>query len=557
LDAVERLPTPSAIVQQSSDHACTYVPIDPCQPVVAAIRLAIRERIPLAFIDRESRDFPLIQAILPDSYALKGLSLERFLAALLPVLPRPESDGLADQRIRRMAFELHRLELEFERTLFVCAVTDWPWIREAYMERQPYPQHENYFSPISTHDVNPKSLVFFLGELPFITALHERSRITLEPDDQLPIEGVKELLLAARQRWQAARDDGGDWLGPQYLQTFLQYVRNLTLLGRRLSPDMYSLVTAAKQIGGDAFARALLETARDYPVPYESNGLPPLTMSIGRANVPGLGIMHMTSRLPGPTVQWRSCELRPESERINKKRWLMLWNPFSQCSWPPEDVRIESFQQHVRDQARALMGQDLARSEKFTTSVKDGLDIRETLRHWNTGEIYVKENPPTRGGLEVVVILFDAHPNPEKYPWQTTWSAEHAEESTIGFFATNFLEDPIGPGIARAKYGGVLFVFPPRDFPDIWIDPRLPRKGPLDDRLIAAAVFHSRQPHIAVVSPKPLKSSWKTMAKRRGKRLVHLPLSRFSGRLLDRLRTVHVLNGKEIRSYAARFIVDG
>jgi hypothetical protein len=31
-------------------------------------------------------------------------------------------------------------------------------------------------------------------------------------------------------------------------------------------------------------------------------------------------------------------------------------------------------------------------------------------------------------------------------------------------------------------------------------------------------------------------------------------LSRFSGQTVDRLRRFHVLNGHEIRSYAARFI---
>ena len=90
----------------------------------------------------------------------------------------------------------------------------------------------------------------------------------------------------------------------------------------------------------------------------------------------------------------------------------MSWNPYSQCSWPPEDEHIESFTAHVRDQAKAIIGSDLARSEKFTTSVMDGLDIRETLRHWHTGDIYVKIIPPSRGTIEVVVFLFEQEPDP-------------------------------------------------------------------------------------------------------------------------------------------------
>src|SRR6059058_2788073 len=54
--AVERLPAIAAVVQRDADDGrdepgFSYVPIDPCQGVVAAIRTAIGERIARAFID--------------------------------------------------------------------------------------------------------------------------------------------------------------------------------------------------------------------------------------------------------------------------------------------------------------------------------------------------------------------------------------------------------------------------------------------------------------------------------------------------------------------------
>ena len=116
------------------------------------------------------------------------------------------------------------------------------------------------------------------------------------------------------------------------------------------------------------------------------------------------------------------------------------------CSWPPEDDRIESFHRHVRDQAKAIIGADLARTEKFTTSVRDGIDIRETLRNWHTGDLYVKVVPPSRGSIEVVVFLFDVPADPEVYTNRTTWYAEHAEESTLAFYATDPDEEPGRPG---------------------------------------------------------------------------------------------------------------
>jgi hypothetical protein len=279
-------------------------------------------------------------------------------------------------------------------------------------------------------------------------------------------------------------------------------------------------------------------------------------MGVDRAEIPGWGTTRMVSRLPGPAITWRTCELRPRPKQPEQKRWRQRWNPYGICSWPPEDDKIESFHRHVRDQAKAILGADLARVEKFTTSVRDGIDIRETLRNWHTGDLYVKVIPPSRGSIEAVVFLFDVPADPSVYPHRVTWFAEHAEESTLAFFATDPMTNLIGPGIARAEYGGALFLYPPRPIPEIWTDPRLNFADTLESRLLAGACLHSRDRHIAVVSPNPPGASWRRLARRFDRKLVHVPLKRFGGQMIERLRTFHVLNGKQVRSYAAEFIPD-
>ncbi len=64
------------------------------------------------------------------------------------------------------------------------------------------------------------------------------------------------------------------------------------------------------------------------------------------------------------------------------------------------------------------------------------------------------------------------------------------------------MKNLVGPGIAQAEYGGALFLFPPRPIPDVWTDPRLDFTDTLEERLLAAAFLHSRERHVAVVSPK-------------------------------------------------------
>lgn len=560
--AAERLPVVSVVVQRDAEgdedgagEGFSYVPIDPCQGVIAAIRLAIGERIPREFIDMETPRFDAAATVFPDPYALKKVSPEGYAAAVLPAIPPPTSAQHAD-RIVAMAARLRELEARYQSILFIVSLMDWPWIRDAYQRQLEPNEAEPFFAPIETFGVDPKTLIFMLGELPFITGLYERGRSELTPDDNLSIDGVKEMILAARDRLKDSLPRVAQRITPQLLSVYFRYVRNLSLVERRLTPDMYSLIVAAKQTAGDDFARAVAETAREYPHEEPDRSTALVRMSLNRAEVPIWGIGRMVSRLPGQAISWRTCELRPTPPEKDRKKWRQRWDPYGMCSWPPEDDRIESFHRHIRDQAKAILGADLARSEKFTTSVMDGIDIRETLRNWHTGDLYVKVQPPSRGSIDAVVFLFEVPADPKVYCNRATWYAEHSEESTLAFYATDHMTNMVGPGIAQAEYGGAMFLFPPRPILDIWEDRRFDFTDTLEERLLAGAFAHSREKHVAVVSARPPAASWRRLARKYGRKVVHLPLKRFSGQLIERMRRFHVLNGKVVRSYAADFIRD-
>jgi hypothetical protein len=375
----------------------------------------------------------------------------------------------------------------------------------------------------------------------------------LDDDRDLSIDGVKELLLSARQAYYAELKGRARRITPQVLSVCLKYTRNLSLIHKRLRPDLFSIVIAAKQVCGDGFAVHVAETARQYPYERPSH-LPRVSFGIDRLRLPGGDLCQAKSRLPGPPIQWRSCELTRRPEVEERQRWQMHWNPLGQCSWPPEDDLIEGFRSHVIERAKQIMGADLIRTEKFTTSVRDGIDIRDTLRNWHTGDIYVRVLPPVRGELDAVVMLFDSPADPRQYTWRSTWFAEHDEESTLAFYATDFTQEMVGPGIGLATYGGALFLYPPLAIPDIWHDGRLDFTETLEERLLSAACLHSRSPQIALLSPLPPGAGWRRLAGRFGKKWVHLPLGQFSDSTIQQLRMVHVLNGRQVRSYAAHFI---
>src|SRR6476646_9236225 len=115
--AIERLPEISVVAQLDADpddaaHGFSYVPIDPCQGVIAALRVAIGERIPRAFIDLETQHFQVLTTSLPDPYALKRVPVEKFSAAVLPSLPRLPA-GQPTERVVAMVNRLRELERRF------------------------------------------------------------------------------------------------------------------------------------------------------------------------------------------------------------------------------------------------------------------------------------------------------------------------------------------------------------------------------------------------------------------------------------------------------------
>lgn len=555
---VEMLPQVSIALQAETaiEPSFSFVPIDPCQGVIAAIREAMETDAERAYIDLEVAEYEEQGMVLPDPYALKEVALEKFLAAMLPALPAPLADSQRYERICRMAYELHRLELEYERVVFVCSVADWPWLRQAYQENWAYAEHQMSYDMPRLHRIAAESLYFVLGELPYITYLYEHRRAELMGEDSMAIDGVKALLLEARETWMMEQDLENNWLTPQRLSLLLKYVRNLTVMDGRLTPDLYNLALASKQVVGDDYALALLDAARNYPPQRMPSALDDIGMGIGEIIDSEGEARPCKNRLQGMPRLWRNLPLKPNPPAPDKARWRTQWDPFGQVSYPPEDDRIESFQQHVRQQARLLIGDEQAKTEKFSSSLKDGLDIRETLRNWHTGDIYVRQLPPARGQVEVVIFLFETAADSHRYNWRSTWFAEHEEESTLCFFATPFADNMIGPGIAQALYGGCFFIFPPRPIPDIWQDPRFDFATSMEERLVAGALFHSREKRVVLVGPQPPSARWRKLARSYKRQLVYMPLKRFSHQTVDRLRRFHVLNGKDVRSYAARYIRD-
>ena len=74
--------------------------------------------------------------------------------------------------------------------------------------------------------------------------------------------------------------------------------------------------------------------------------------------------------------------------------------------------------------------------------------------------------------------------------------------------------------------------------------------------MLLGALLHSREKRVVLVAPQAPSQRWRRLARQYKKQIAYIPLKRFSPAAVDRLRRFHVLNGRYVRSYAAKFIRD-
>lgn len=546
------LPVIHALVAEAGGER-VYLPADPCDASIEAIRQGLFERrLQVHCIGPDRIPSARDASGLPDPWALEGLDPRAWFLAHLPFLaarPAPESpEWFAHVVVSARALASRG------PTLVICHLSEYAALVQA-LELPPNASPPPLPAPepmqVQTLPIKEKHLAFALQEIPFYAAFFERNR--MDPLALLPKgnELVKSLLIEIRDRME---EEGTVMRIPTgRLATTLRYLRRLEVQENALSPSLYMLAVAVKGVLGDDFASRLVRYAQSYP--------------FQRVTGQTLKVYPNATRLPWDTdpvpsrnllrdtpLFWRKLALRRSPDWKETRQYQKSWNPHEACSHVPEDIRLERYNQEVRKQALRLHLGKRRNSEPFTASLQDGIDLRETLRHWHENRLYVKNEPPLQGRIDTAIFVFDTE-HDERYPYQCTWYAEHDQESTLSFYSTDPQADLIGPGIGRGRYGGFSLVFPPVHFPDIFQTPiPMPADLRLHERLVYGTLMFAQQPLVAYVATQAPGLRLQNLAKKLGKTLIHVPLQTLGSDGQEKLRTFHMLNGKEIRSIARRFI---
>lgn len=601
--AVARLPQLSVVVYQNAAAEWVYLPVEPCDALIEAVRSGLERGIPVTFADLDIDEFPLHDEPFPDSYTVFRLGLPAWWRAYRTAVPAPVGDATDARRETSMAYALQQLAEAHERVLMVCGVAHVAGVMAKLDQPLAQPLARVRRDHVQVFHVHPDSAREIMATMPFEASVYETRRRALpelqterEPKEYLHPSGLRliasgrqtvagRMSVRARLRAELARECGsdpndayspldrrrlqlafaraaraayenhtGERLAPSLLATWLRYCRNYALLTGRLLPDLYQLIVGARGVADDNLAWEVWDLGSEWPWQKEHAELPTVRLSPEEIWL-GSRRFSIRPRHHRPKRRLHPVSLRERHEESRPGEWRTAFHgAFGICSYPPEDVLIEGFGEHLKARAKHLLAEDDARVEPFTTSLLDGIDVRETLRCWHEHTLYVRELRRIRGEVGSVIVIFDPDELDRRYPWRTTWHGEHDQESDMAFYASDPLRQIVGPGISRCEYGGFLLSYPPGRLYDVWHDRDYTAFRAKSEVLLAAGLDYSEHKHVVYVAAKPPRSLFQTIAGRLGRSIIYLPIGGLSPVTIKKLRVFHVLAGRDKRAIAPEYI---
>jgi hypothetical protein len=552
--AIARMPEMSVIIypeRDAADDRAIYIPVEPADPFTEAIRTGMEIGAEVVFADPDSGDRPHLKDAYPDSYAIRHIGLERYVEAYR-VYPQPRSADI-DRHAAGIAWKLQGTNPE-ARVLVVVSLNLLDAVLDAMQEPQAQPMTRSALrtrrEEIRVLNPHPDSLSEITAEYPALQWRYESAR--LMPPDWRRVDRRHAQLAVFREAEKEYELRTGEKIAHWQRALLARYTRNLALSSNDLSAGLFDLTVAARAAADDNYAWEVWETAGRYPPQKTASDLETVLI---RGDEVWLDTrrLRIRRRLPGLKRRLRPFGLKPRKKEQFPGEWASQLNGTSICSYPPEDLVIEDYGRYLKKKGKSILSEERTRVEPFTTSILDGIDMRETIRRWHEGRIYVRQFQKIRGEVGSIVVIFDED-RANRFSYMTTWLGENQNESDMAFYSTFPFDNLVGPGIGRAEYGGFLMSLPPRRMYDVWQDPDYEFAESKPERLLLAALDYSIHRHVVYVAAKPPRSLFKSIAARMDRKIIYIPLGQLSPVALRRIRAVHVLDGYDKREIAKDYL---
>lgn len=395
-------------------------PLVPGDSIVEAWRLARDAGIPVVGVDllvAGPGERTLVTVPGPDLARSGGALFRKVTAGILDAAGPPSDGDLA--REAHMARRLAALMAEHARVLWVGGLAHWGRLAgriEAGDFEAPAVEPLRVSRPRLVR-LAPSAILRLTGRIPALLAAY-----AVDPDRYDESAAIRRLALdalrQARRRPAGAEPPGaglaraGEVAAPgggtaADVARALLYARNLAA-SRRLTerPTLGELLTAASATLGNRYAGWLSRLVLREPAPGRGRAWPVLAW-VGERRARGFAAAGRRIRV---TPRWAAVASGVESwvpggdeatRRVDDRPYRHVPraradDTFRWKTYPPDEEAYEAYVGYVLRQVAAARPGEEPVAAPIVSGVRDGLDVRATIRHWPEGDIYVREGDARR-----------------------------------------------------------------------------------------------------------------------------------------------------------------
>ncbi|MBX9704576.1 MAG: hypothetical protein K2X39_10520, partial [Silvanigrellaceae bacterium] len=240
---------------------------------------------------------------------------------------------------------------------------------------------------------------------------------------------------------------------------FFRYAYKLARANDKIIPEAFEFLLSARSVIDANFAFEFLKLCQDFPINHELSPHFPVVkyaldsffndtvkLSAQKFETIQSKKLFAKSKLVDVLKRKNLQNNDPVSEeKYQDNKWLEEDHPYS-CSFPEEDIFMEKLSLDFRKTVKEKIKSSELVFRELQTDLGEGIDLRETIRHFYQEKIIIKEKQRSaKSDIGSVIFHFAEQANEHLYSWRSFWLAEQHDDSNLMFYATPYQQQIIGP----------------------------------------------------------------------------------------------------------------
>ncbi len=271
--ALARLPEMSVILyhDDDGDDRAIYIPVEPCDPFVEALRTAEEIGAQVIFLEPDSAERPHLPDTYPDTYATRRIGLDPYIEAYR-VYPQMRTEEVT-AHASAMAWKLQGADPEAS-VVAVVALNMLDPLLDAMETPQAPPGRGKKYQP-ELLNPHPDCLAEITIEFPYLQERYEFFRLGMSagPYDDKVLDRPRvqfDLMREAEGKYTLST---GEKLAHWQRRMIARFTRNLAHITGDLVASVYDLAVAARSVVDDNYGWEVWQMANRYLAQHEVSDL--------------------------------------------------------------------------------------------------------------------------------------------------------------------------------------------------------------------------------------------------------------------------------------------